>query len=164
MKPLSERGRRVDTMGSGLLEDLTPLTRAILEALEDGAIVLDMDGAVAYANAGGRAVLRTTGTEGEGREQMLPRLSRLGSRVTPLWVGDAKVGEIIVIPSPVAPESEQSTLAERERQAIIHTLSETGGKLTESARRLGISRTTLWRRLRDYGIDRDHRARWSRSS
>jgi transcriptional regulator of acetoin/glycerol metabolism len=46
------------------------------------------------------------------------------------------------------------TLAERERQAILDTLEGTSGKLAETARRLGISRTTLWRRLRAYGIDR----------
>jgi transcriptional regulator of acetoin/glycerol metabolism len=151
-------------MPSRVAEQLTPLTRAILEAVDNAAVVLDVDGGVAYANAGGRAVLDSVAADGADRDTMLPKLSRLGSRVTPLWLGDEKVGEIVVVPmaAPTAPS--QSTLAERERDAIIHTLSETGGKLTESARRLGISRTTLWRRLRDYGIDRDHRARWSRSS
>jgi hypothetical protein len=151
-------------MPSRLLEQLTPLTRAILDAVGDAAVVLDVDGGVAYANAGGRAVLDSVGVDGADRDTMLPMLSRLGSRVTPLWLGDDKVGEVVVVPTGAATDSGQSTLAEREREAIIHTLSETGGKLTESARRLGISRTTLWRRLRDYGIDRDHRARWSRSS
>ena len=41
---------------------------------------------------------------------------------------------------------------ERERQAILDTLQVTHGKLAETARRLGISRTTLWRRLRAYGL------------
>jgi len=44
------------------------------------------------------------------------------------------------------------TLADRERQAILDTLEVTHGKLAETARRLGISRTTLWRRLRAYGL------------
>src|SRR2546425_1202495 len=42
--------------------------------------------------------------------------------------------------------------AGRERQAILDTLEVTHGKLAETARRLGISRTTLWRRLRAYGL------------
>ena len=51
------------------------------------------------------------------------------------------------------PDGEHSpTLAERERQAILDTLAVTQGKLAETARRLGISRTTLWRRLRAYGL------------
>src|SRR5256884_1759115 len=35
---------------------------------------------------------------------------------------------------------------------IFDTLEVTHGKLAETARRLGISRTTLWRRLRAYGL------------
>jgi len=33
-------------------------------------------------------------------------------------------------------------------------LEATSGRLAEAARRLGISRTTLWRRLKSYGLDR----------
>lgn len=151
-------------MAIGLHGHLNPLTRAIIEAIEDGVILLDVSGSVVYANATGRSILRTIGAEAGGRDALLPKLSRLGSRVTPLWLSDDKVGEIVLLPGSASDSANNSTLAEREKEAIITTLSETGWKLTESARRLGISRTTLWRRLRDYGIDRDHRARWSRSS
>src|SRR5213079_569282 len=37
------------------------------------------------------------------------------------------------------------------------SLKQTHGKLAETARRLGISRTTLWRRLRAYGLRPDAR-------
>jgi len=37
---------------------------------------------------------------------------------------------------------------QRERDAIHETLRQTDGRLAQAARRLGISRTTLWRRLR----------------
>jgi transcriptional regulator of acetoin/glycerol metabolism len=77
-------------------------------------------------------------------------------------VNGAKVGEAVYLPR--AANGGPSTLAERERYAIIETLDETDWKLTESAKKLGISRTTLWRRLRAYGLHRDNRARWSRSS
>ena len=53
----------------------------------------------------------------------------------------------------ILPQAGASTLAERERQAIADTLQDTSGKLAETARRLGISRTTLWRRLKSYGMD-----------
>jgi transcriptional regulator of acetoin/glycerol metabolism len=36
---------------------------------------------------------------------------------------------------------------------IVGTLHATGWRLTETARRLGISRTTLWRRLREWGVE-----------
>lgn len=48
--------------------------------------------------------------------------------------------------------SGEYTLADRERRAILDMLASTRGKLAETARRLGISRTTLWRRLRAYGL------------
>jgi transcriptional regulator of acetoin/glycerol metabolism len=35
------------------------------------------------------------------------------------------------------------------RQAITHTVSACGGNLSEAARNLGISRNTLYRRLRE---------------
>jgi len=143
---------------------MTPLTRALLEALEEGVVLFEQSGAMAYANAPGRVVLRKVGAEDTRRETLLPKLARLGSRVTPIWVGGEKVCEVVFIPASNEEDSGSTTLAERERETIITTLSETGWKLTESARRLGISRTTLWRRLRAYGIDRDHRARWSRTS
>lgn len=47
---------------------------------------------------------------------------------------------------------EGGTLEAMEREYIQRTLQETGGRLQEAARRLGISRTTLWRKIRLYGI------------
>jgi len=92
--------------------------------------------------------------------ESLPKLGAQGARLISVWDGDAKLGELAVVDG--AGESE-STLADRERNAIVETLRQTGWRLSESARRLGISRTTLWRRLKAYGLDRDGRGRWSRS-
>src|SRR6059036_3049697 len=58
------------------------------------------------------------------------------------------LGEAVFLPD----GDDAKTLAERERRAILDTLEATHGKLAETARRLGISRTTLWRRLRAYGL------------
>ena len=40
-----------------------------------------------------------------------------------------------------------------ERRAIQHALRETHGQIQEAAKLLGISRTTLWDRMRRFGMD-----------
>jgi len=42
---------------------------------------------------------------------------------------------------------------EREKEMILQALQETGGNKAEAARKLGMSRTTLWKKLKQYGID-----------
>lgn len=139
---------------------LSPLSRAVLETISDGVFVLDGDGCVAYTNAAAREMLLELGGSGDRDGAVLAsKLTKLGGHAAPIWLDGSKVCDVIVVPQ--RRNGEPHTLAERERDAIVETLQATGGKLTESARRLGISRTTLWRRLRSYGIDR---AQWSRSS
>ncbi|MFZ7101981.1 MAG: sigma 54-interacting transcriptional regulator [Peptococcaceae bacterium] len=47
---------------------------------------------------------------------------------------------------------EQTILQQEEKRLILKALQETGGNKAEAARRLGISKTTLWRRLREIDI------------
>jgi transcriptional regulator of acetoin/glycerol metabolism len=145
---------------------LNPLARTVLEEVAEGVVVFDSVGRLAYANRAGRAVVGRAGVADGDRAGVLPKLSRLGSRIVPLWIEGSKVGELVLVPmgGDAEADADRHTLAERERDAIVETLQATGWKLTESARQLGISRTTLWRRLRAYGLDRDTRGRWSRSS
>jgi len=42
---------------------------------------------------------------------------------------------------------------EDERRAIVTALAETGGAKAAAADRLGMSRTTLWRKIKEYGLD-----------
>ena len=42
---------------------------------------------------------------------------------------------------------------EDERTAITAALAETGGVRSAAAKRLGISRTTLWRKMKEHGLD-----------
>ncbi|MCF8109148.1 MAG: sigma 54-interacting transcriptional regulator, partial [Desulfohalobiaceae bacterium] len=44
-------------------------------------------------------------------------------------------------------------LEEVEKEAILATLADCGGNKSETARRLGINRKTLHKKLKDYGID-----------
>jgi DNA-binding NtrC family response regulator len=55
-------------------------------------------------------------------------------------------------PSPALPR--QVTLAEAERTHILQTLERFGRNHSGAAEALGIGRTTLWRKLKEYGIDR----------
>ncbi len=55
-------------------------------------------------------------------------------------------------PSPALPK--QVTLAEAERAHILQTLERFGRNHSGAAEALGIGRTTLWRKLKEYGIDR----------
>ena len=70
-------------------------------------------------------------------------LDARGGDVVPLHADAQVLGEMIVVP-----HANGRTLAEREHDAIHETLRQTDGRLALAARRLGISRTTLWRRLR----------------
>ena len=55
-------------------------------------------------------------------------------------------------PSPSLPR--QITLADAERVHILQTLERFGRNHSGAAEALGIGRTTLWRKLKEYGIDR----------
>ena len=53
--------------------------------------------------------------------------------------------------------NEGATLAENEQNLIVRTLREFGWNVSRSARKLGISRTSLYEKLRKYGLSRDNR-------
>ena len=127
----------------------SPLARAVMDAFSEGLVVFDHEGRMIYANQPAREAAREVVESAARAEDVLPELARLGSRLVPLRVGKLTVGEAAIIPGPASAE----TLAERERRAILDTLDATGWRLAETASRLGISRTTLWRRLRAYRID-----------
>lgn len=128
----------------------SPLARALLDRFAEAVILFDPDGRVTYANRPGEKLLqRIAGGSRNDTGGLLPRLGRMGARVERLVVGTMTLGNAVYVPVQDAAE----TLASRERDAIVGTLNATGWRLTETARRLGISRTTLWRRLREWGVD-----------
>jgi transcriptional regulator of acetoin/glycerol metabolism len=121
--------------------------RAVIDSITEGVVVFDPQGRVLYANAPARRTIDGQ-NGGVGANEVRAKLQTMGARFTPLKNGPQSLGEAAILPSAAA-----LTLAERERQAITDTLQDTSGKLAETARRLGISRTTLWRRLKSYGMD-----------
>jgi len=131
---------------------LSPLARGVLDACTEGVVVFDQVGRVAYANQRAHEMLGENGELArESADRLRPKLSALGGRMVRLRTGSLSLGEAVFLPS----RQDPSTLAQREREAILETLEASRWKLSEAARRLGISRTTLWRRLKSYGFHRD---------
>ena len=56
-------------------------------------------------------------------------------------------------PTSTASTDEIMTLAELEKNHIINTLMVTGYNYTEASKKLSISRSTLWRKIKDYQIE-----------
>jgi len=137
----------------------SPLAKALLDGFSEGVVVFDAQGKVLYANQPARDSLSALDLS-TGTDDLLPRLAALGGRLRPLRVGNLEVGEAMFIPGTAGP----ATLAERERDAIVKMLDANSWKLAETAKNLGISRTTLWRRLKAYGLHRDGRTKWAHSS
>lgn len=126
-----------------------PLGQAVVETFSEGVVVFDPYGRMVYANQRARRTLDALGDGVPHRgENLRERLIAFGARARALKQGSLELGEVVFMPE----GGDSPTLAERERQAILDTLEVTHGKLAETARRLGISRTTLWRRLRAYGL------------
>jgi DNA-binding NtrC family response regulator len=114
-----------------------------LDAVSDAVLVCDRQGAVMLVN---RPALELFGTGvPHSRAEVLRHPLGAAAREQQL-----PNGAVVVIPRAHAPMS----LAERERQAIEQALGESSWQLAIAARRLGISRTTLWRRLKQYGLQR----------
>lgn len=137
----------------------SPLAKALLDGFSEGVVVFDVEGKVLYANQQARAAL-TDMDLSEGSADLMPRLATIGGRLRPLRVGALEVGEAMFVPG----MDGATTLAQREKDAIVRTLDQNSWKLAETAKELGISRTTLWRRLKAYGLHRDGRSKWAQTS
>jgi PAS domain S-box-containing protein len=60
-------------------------------------------------------------------------------------------------PAPAPPVAERSESHRKNgRTSVVKALQETGGNKTQAAKRLGISRVALYKRMRKYGIPLDH--------
>jgi len=114
---------------------------AVLQAYPYPGNVRELDNIVQHA------VLMADGSElgvPELPPYMLAR-PRLGGSASPAQGGLPEAGA-------VAAAREFMTLAEIENAAIRETLRRLKGNQSVAAKKLGISRSTLWRKMREYGI------------
>ena len=106
----------------------SPLAKALLDGFSEGVIVFDVEGRVLYANQQAREAL--VGMDlSEHAPDLMPRLAALGGRLRPLRVGSLELGEAMFIPGVEGP----TTLAAREKEAIVKTLDANNWKLAETA-------------------------------
>lgn len=78
-----------------------------------------------------------------------PALSQNGGLEPPL----SSTGEGSETPSPEEPH-EVTSIAEMEKQAILNAIHQLNGDKLMAARLLGIGKTTLYRKLKEYGLDK----------
>ena len=134
----------------------SPLAKSLLDGFSEGVLVFSSEGEVIYANDPAREALEAVNLSMDA-EDLQPRLAALGGRLQPLRIGNMDLGEAMFIPGVTGP----TTLADREKDAILQSLEAHNWRLADTAKYLGISRTTLWRRLKAYGLHRDGRSKWS---
>ena len=82
------------------------------------------------------------------------RSPRLLPRATDGVAARSVAGAAVAAAPPVEPTRDEWSLADVEKEHIRRVLARHHGNATYAARQLGISRTTLWRKLREYGLSR----------
>ena len=76
-----------------------------------------------------------------------------GGYIQEAHLPDGVIGNNDLKPGSLAHDNRGRTLAEMEKQAILLTLEQNKGKRMKTCRELGISKDTLRRKLKSYGID-----------
>src|SRR5207237_1211489 len=148
LQKVSERQRR-----TGLT--FSPEAAALLERYDYPGNVRELENAVehAVAVAEGTKILSADLPAALRSPRLLPATAG-SSRVPPELGRRAGEGSVPAVAPPAEPERDTWSLADVEREHIVRVLARHGGNATVAAKQLGISRTTLWRKMREYGLAR----------
>ncbi len=155
LPPLRERREDIGLLASYFLERLAartgrqglrfaPEAEALLERYDWPGNVRELENALEHA---------VTVSEGPVIQAAdLPTAVRSPRLLTH---GEGRAAEAPAATAPAeADERDSWSLARMEAEHIRRVLARHGGNATAAARQLGVSRTTLWRKLRQYGIRR----------
>ncbi len=117
-----------------------------LDAVNDAVVLCDRQGTVVHANRGARELFGAA---------MPPSRAELLRHPLGAAAREQQIpGAAVVVIARNGSSGKSQTLAEKERESIEQALHEANWQLAVAARRLGISRTTLWRRLKEYQLTR----------
>ena len=89
-------------------------------------------------------------TPGAGRDSEVIEMGEMSTSIRDAWM-HATVKERERKEQPAAPVPAVETLAEMEKRAILTTLEQVNGDKLLAARLLNIGKTTLYRKLKEYG-------------
>jgi DNA-binding NtrC family response regulator len=100
--------------------------------------------------------LLLVGDDPERRRSLKQTLESCGFEVaeaTPGAEADRKANEMALNGVIVDPGTPEIPLAEVERRYILRVLDKEGGHVARAARKLGIPRSSLYQRLKNYGVN-----------
>jgi len=137
--PLRERAEDIPWLIDRLFRELS----ALIGSEVTGVSVLAVEAALEHRWPGNVRELRN-------------RMERAIALSPGPWIMPADMFPDVFRPVAMPTDSGQDSLATArdaaERRQIERVLTETGGQIAETARRLGIARTTLWEKMRRFGL------------
>jgi transcriptional regulator of acetoin/glycerol metabolism len=140
----------LDRVSSGRVRN--EVLKAILEHLSEGVVIFDQQGRILSINQAACEVLATGRGEAIGRHISGLLADRFDSGPACVASGDAALHA-----RPVRDPQGRLTV-----EALEESLSLADWNIAQAARRLGVSRTALYKRIRSLGLHRPHGPRQPR--
>ena len=143
LPPLRERTEDVPLLAQAFLQEFSAASGKTVTGFSPDALEV----LLRYPWPGNVRELRTA----IEHAVVLCRGDRLSVRELPPWVRNdtSATGRL----SPSTPAPTNLTVAEAEKELVIRALKETGGNRTMAAKKLGMSRRTLHRKLKEYHLE-----------